>query len=256
MHNTMNDTIIRAQDAQITYDTIDAVTNATFDIHEGEFVAIAGPNGAGKTTLVKAILGLLPLSNGSISVFNTPIASFSDWHLIGYLPQYGRGNIEMSPLTVQEVIQTGAIAIDKKGSANTQYQNDIVKQLDLEPIKQKHFKDVSGGQKQRALLARALMGRPKLLILDEPTTALDPSGRNIFFSIIEELRTNNKTTVLIITHDASDVGARADTLLYVDKTIVFHGPFKTFCESSDMTNYFGQVVQHHICHQHIPHVSN
>ena len=107
---------------------------------------------------------------------------------------------------------------------------------------------LSGGQQQRALLARAMVSQPDVLILDEPTVALDPETRSRFYETIKGLNSAG-TTILLITHDSAVVGQYATKFLYLDRSVIFFGNFGEFCHSGDMAKYFGEQ-QHLICHQH------
>lgn len=109
--------------------------------------------------------------------------------------------------------------------------------------------ELSYGQQQRVMLARALIRKPELLIFDEPTTALDPETRDVFYSLTDAINRQG-TTVVLITHDTGIIGKYARNLLYLDKKIIFYGTFKDFCSSPDMTGFFGSDSQHMICHQH------
>jgi zinc transport system ATP-binding protein len=100
------------------------------------------------------------------------------------------------------------------------------------------------------LLARALVSKPEFLILDAPTTALDPETRDTFFSTLKALNQDSGVTIIIVTHDIADIGKYASKLLYLDKRVVFYGSFEDFCSSPDMASYFGEFAQHLICHRH------
>ncbi len=106
------------------------------------------------------------------------------------------------------------------------------------------------GEQQRVMLARALIRRPELLIFDEPTTALDPETRDVFYALTQKLNRQEGTTVALVTHDSGVVGQYAQHLLYLDKKVIFSGTFRDFCASADMTGFFGATSQHIICHQH------
>jgi zinc transport system ATP-binding protein len=110
--------------------------------------------------------------------------------------------------------------------------------------------ELSYGEQQRTMLARTLISQPDLLIFDEPTTALDPETREIFYSLTDEMNRTNGTTIVLITHDTSVIGKYARNLLYLDKKVIFSGTFENFCASPDMTGFFGPISQHMICHQH------
>jgi zinc transport system ATP-binding protein len=100
------------------------------------------------------------------------------------------------------------------------------------------------------MLARAIISQPDLLIFDEPTTALDPETRDIFYSITDEMNRVNGTTIVLVTHDTGVIGKYARNLLYLDKKVIFSGTFEDFCSSPDVTGFFGLDSQHIICHQH------
>jgi zinc transport system ATP-binding protein len=110
--------------------------------------------------------------------------------------------------------------------------------------------ELSYGEQQRTMLARALINQPDLLIFDEPTTALDPETRDIFYSLTEEMNRSRGTTIILVTHDTGVIGQYARNLLYLDKKIIFFGTFEDFCASPDMAGIFGLNSQHMICHQH------
>ena len=100
------------------------------------------------------------------------------------------------------------------------------------------------------MLARALISNPALLIMDEPTAALDPEIRERFYGLITELNRTNGTTVLLVTHDTGTIGQYASSMLYLDKQLLFWGSFDQFCHSPEMAAFFGEHSQHLICHRH------
>jgi zinc transport system ATP-binding protein len=122
--------------------------------------------------------------------------------------------------------------------------------MDIAPLRDKLVGALSGGQQQRVFLSRALVSDPELLILDEPSTALDPKTREQFFELAEKLNKDKGVTLIIITHDTAHIGQYASKLLYLDKRVVFYGGFADFCQSKEMERYFGPFSQHLICHQH------
>jgi len=126
----------------------------------------------------------------------------------------------------------------------------ILEQLDIYPIKHRLIGELSGGQQQRVLLARALVNAPDLLILDEPTAALDPEMRERFYSLIGDINRSRQVTVLLVTHDTGAIGKFASKMLYLDKRMLFYGNFEEFCNSADMSALFGEHSQHLMCHRH------
>jgi zinc transport system ATP-binding protein len=213
-----------------------------------------GPNGAGKTTLIKTMLRLMEFDTGSIEILGKDIHSFSDWHKIGYLPQRLSHFNPLFPATVREVVGLGLLS--QKGHPKRFRAEDEgkVKQaldgLGIANLAHRLVSELSGGQQQRVLLARALVSGPEILILDEPSTALDPQTKDNFFEIMKALNVTRRITILLITHDIGQVGKYASKLLYLDRRVIFCGSFSDFCLSSDMGSYFGDHAQHLICHQH------
>mgnify|MGYP000135596694 CR=1 FL=1 len=237
---------VRAGDA-VVLDGID------FDVQEGDYVGIAGPNGAGKTTLVKTIIGLLPKRTGTVEIFERRTGKGFKYHGIGYLPQRPQAYNPLFPATVEEVVLTGLLADKHFPKKITSKDRDklahVLELVDMALLRRRPVSQLSGGQQQRVFLARALASDPRLLILDEPSTALDPHSRQEFYGLISRLNKDMKVTILLITHDTADIGLYANKLLYLDKEIIYYGSFADFCRSEKMRDYFGGH-QHIICHQH------
>lgn len=246
--------LIRVSDITCRQGTVNALEGVNFTVMEGDYVGIVGPNGSGKSTLVKALLGLLPLAAGQITLFGAPLDDFTSWELVGYLPQ-NLGPLNPSfPATVREVVQLGLLAgkrmprrIDRRDRLQV---NATLEKLGIAGLGQRLIGELSGGQQQRVLLARALVSAPSLLILDEPTAALDPEIREQFYALISEMNRNQGTTVLLVTHDTGIIGTHASRMLYLDKKVLFWGGFDEFCHSPEMTAFFGEHSQHLICHRH------
>ena len=246
--------LIRVTDISCRQGAVNALEGVSFSVTEGDYVGIVGPNGSGKSTLVKALLGLLPLSEGRITLFDTPLDRFSNWELVGYLPQ-NLGPLNPSfPATVREVVQLGLLAgkkLPRRMHRQDRAQVDaILEKLGIAALGQRLIGELSGGQQQRVLLARALVSAPSLLILDEPTAALDPEIREQFYALVGEMNRTKGITVLLVTHDTGIIGTHASRMLYLDKKVLFWGGFDDFCHSPEMTAFFGEHSQHLICHRH------
>ncbi len=250
----MSVTIVSVKNLSARYNSIDVLRNISFDVMAGDFVGLVGPNGSGKTTAIKSILGLLKRTGGNVSLFGTNIHDFKDWHKIGFLPQKMTHFNPHFPATVSEVVASGLFSTKKFPRRIRRIDgtciHDALVMTDVAEIRDKMMGELSGGQQQRVLLARALVNQPELLILDEPTTALDPEARESFFQTITELNRTRFMTIILITHDIASIGKYASKLMYLDKQIIFYGSFEDFCRSEKMTNYFGEFTQHLICHRH------
>ncbi len=238
-----------------SYEGHEVLTRITLEVAAGDYVGIVGPNGSGKSTLIRAILGLLAPDSGRVALFGVPVASFREWRRIGYLPQSMRHFNPAVPATVEEVIRLGLLPHKRfprrvGGRSDTPAVERALEALGIGGIRHKLIGELSGGQQQRALLARAIVGRPELLILDEPTTALDPETRERFYTLLGELHRVEGTTIILVTHDTGSIGSMASRLIYVDRRIIFNGTLDDFCHSKEMTAFFGEASQHLICHRH------
>jgi len=246
--------IIETKDLSVNYGQTEALKDVSFAIEQGDFVGLAGPNGAGKTTLVKAILGLIPVLSGKIELFSITKEKFNDWGKIGYLPQKLSTINALFPATVDEIVILGLLSQKKfpKIITASDYKkvDEILRELGISNLKKRMLSELSGGQQQKVLLARALVSDPQVLIFDEPSTALDPESRESFFQLIQKLNKQKGITIILITHDTGYIGQYANRLLYIDKSLVYFGKFTDFCASEKMNSYFGKYEQHIICHQH------
>jgi zinc transport system ATP-binding protein len=237
--------LIATENLTFCYNGIEVLRDISFAVQKGDYLGIVGPNGSGKSTLIKNILGILQPARGNIYLFGEMLSSFQQWKKIGYLPQRLNALNAFFPGTVQEIVKLG---FSRKESSRNLTQ--ILKIMGIEHLASRLIGELSYGEQQRTMLARALAGSPELLIFDEPTTALDPETRENFYSLTHDLNRNHGITIILITHDIGVIGQYARNLLYLDKKIIFSGTFEDFCASPDMTGFFGPVSQHIICHQH------
>lgn len=246
--------VIYCQDLCVRYRQSLALDGISFTVDAGDYIGIVGPNGSGKTTLIKTILGLLEPESGTIEIMGNPVSAVRSWQQIGYLPQTTTIANKSFPASVVEVVATGLLGGKSFprsiSAADLRQVTAILEQLDIGHLHTEQIGNLSGGQSQRVLLARAMVARPDLLILDEPTAALDPSTREHFYETISSLNREQGTTILLITHDSGSIGKYASKMLYLDHKLIFYGSFADFCHSADMSHYFGDSSQHLMCHQH------
>ncbi|MCK9186354.1 metal ABC transporter ATP-binding protein [Candidatus Gracilibacteria bacterium] len=246
--------IVEVKNLNFNYGVAEVLKDVTFSIERGDYVGLGGHNGSGKTTLVKIILGLLSPDTGEISVLGKDLKKFKQWSKIGYLPQNVSLFNPIFPATVYEVVSLGLLSKKKFPRRITKSDEKIVdkalEELEILDLKNKLISDLSGGQQQRVFLAKALVNEPELLILDEPSNALDAKTRNKFFNLLNSLNKKKGITIILITHDIGHIGEHANKLLYLEKSIVFYGKLSEFCHSEKMEGVFGYDSQHLICHQH------
>jgi zinc transport system ATP-binding protein len=169
-------------------------------IEEGEFVAVLGANGSGKTTLVRALVGLVPLTAGTLEIFGTPIVRFREWPRLGYVPQrlaVGGG----VPATVREVVASGRVGrarrLRRLGRADQAAIDHALEDVGLPHRAKDPVATLSGGQQQRVLIARALAGEPDVLVLDEPTAGVDADSQDTLAGALGHLSRQGGSVVLV-----------------------------------------------------------
>ncbi len=246
--------IIAIDNLCFSYNANEVLSDISFTVQSGDYIGLVGPNGSGKTTLIKIILGLIKPQIGEVLLYGVNPLEFTDRFKIGYLPQKLSMMNPHFPATVKEVISIGLFSkrgFPKRLSKNDNNAiNEAMRLMDVYDIKDKLIGELSGGQQQRVFAARAIVNRPELLILDEPTAALDPEVRESFFHTLHLLNHDKNVTIILVTHDIATIGKYASKMLYLDKKIIFYGSFEDFCTSKNMTSYFGEFAQHLICHRH------
>lgn len=192
------DPAILAKNLSISYGSNKVIRSANFTIDKQDFVCIVGANGSGKSTLVRTILGLIKPDSGSIS-FGKDIKRNS----IGFLPQDVKTDLNF-PATVFEIVLSGTLGqLDTKAFYRQEDKTkaeESLKKLAILELKDAHFTSLSGGQKQKVLLARALAATSKILILDEPSNNLDHKSRKEFYDALKQLNQSG-LTIIMITHD-------------------------------------------------------
>lgn len=245
--------ILEVKNLSFSYSSQKVLQDINFKIVPSDYIALLGPNGSGKTTLIKLALGLLAGAEKEVKLFDIPLKNFCSWQKIGYLEQKTSAP-KLMPLTAFDVVRLGLLSTKKGAKIFNANDNDktlkIMHKLNCDIYKDKLFAELSGGQQQRVLLARTLINEPSFLILDEPSTALDSSSREGFFELVSHLNKEKKTTILLVTHDISQIGKYVNKFLILDKKIIFYGSKEEFCTSSEVTTYFGPYTQHIIDHLH------
>ena len=215
--------------------------NINLTIKEGEVVAILGPNGAGKTTLLKTVLGLLKPEKGDVKIFGLPPARAK--HLVGYVPQNLSPNRKM-PIKAESVVKMGLYRGILKWPTKEDLKRveETLAQVDALDFRHKIFGHLSGGQRQRILIARALVRRPKLLILDEPETGLDPSFQEGFYKLLLKIREKYGTTIITVTHDVMAVSQMVNSIACLNRTVVVHGRPHEVLSSENLKCLYGEAA--------------
>lgn len=224
--------LINVKHITVAYHDQVAVYDASFSINQGDFIGIIGENGSGKTTVLKAILGIVPLQDGTISIDQDAV--------VGYVPQYLQRQDYIFPATSKEVVLMGLLSTKKGMKRFTKKDHQRVDQLfddlGITDLKNKRVGELSGGQQQRVLLARALIHNPNIILLDEPTSALDKTIETSLLNMLEMLNKKG-VTIVVVTHDLASMGSYVDRIIYMKKQVLFNGPFKEFCSNDHFSPY-------------------
>ena len=197
-----------------SFGDIKAVNDLSFSVEEGELFAFLGVNGAGKSTTISIISGLMPEDAGSVLISGMRMCD-DVRRLIGVVHQFSTLDKAM---TVKDNLKSRAALYGIWGAEFENRLKELTEMLDLSAILNRPFGKLSGGQKRRADIARALFHRPRLLILDEPTTGLDPQTRRLIWDTVTDLRQKERITVLLTTHYMEEA-AGADSVLIINKGV-------------------------------------
>ena len=201
------------------YDSELVLDGVSFAVHPGETIAVIGPNGGGKSTLVKLLLGLMEPQQGTLRVFGQrPSAARSE---LGYVPQYSHFDARF-PMSVSETVLTGRMRplIGRYTKSDRIAAEEALERVGMGDLKRRSFAELSGGQRQRVLIARALVGDPRILLLDEPTANVDTFMSDRFLELMTRLAADR--TVFFVTHDTGYVSASADRVFCVNRTLTEH----------------------------------
>ncbi len=214
---------IHVENLTVRYGQTPGLQGVCLNVRQGEYLGVIGPNGGGKTTLLKAILGLTPITQGDIRILGQPIAQ-GRCH-VGYVPQFSALN-KRFPVTVAEVVVSGRI---RKGIAPFfRYRKEdwaiahtMMRRVGIETLSKRQASELSGGEFQKMLIARALATQPEILMLDEPTASVDVASHRYIYDLLDELRT--EMTIVLVTHDLFSIASRVDSVACLSNTLLYHG---------------------------------
>ncbi len=246
--------LIDIRNITVGYEENIILTDVSLTIHDSDFIGVIGPNGGGKTTLLKAILGLLTPVRGEV-VFHDCMTE-GNHHRIGYLPQIN--NIDRKfPISVEEVVKSGLMSrkkiIKRYDKKDLEYASTLMEQMGIFEIRDKAIGELSGGQIQRALLCRALVNQPKLLVLDEPNTYVDNRFEKELYEKLRRL--NENIAILLVSHDLGTISTYVKSIACVNHSLHFHPGNKITPELMEAYECPIQIITHGkiphtVLHQH------
>ena len=245
-HGAEETSLVELRDVTVDYGKRVALEQVSLNIWPGEFMAIVGPNGGGKTTLLRTILGMIPITSGSMRLRGQPVTH--ELERIGYVPQLEAIDWNF-PITVEEVIAMGFR--DKarwfRGLSHEQKHKlaDIMERLHLGGLGKRHIRELSGGQQQAVFIGRALLGEPELILLDEPASGLDIRSRDDVVHFLHEI--NHQGVAIVLTaHDLNWVAAHFPWTLCLNRKVIVEGrPNEVFNSEVLKETYSGDLVVMH-----------
>ncbi len=213
---------IVVSDVTLTRNGHPVLDNVSIRVEEGDFYAIIGPNGGGKTTLLKIILGVMKPDSGEVRIFGG--AAEENRALVGYVPQFRTFDFHY-PITVGEMVISGRMGhvtgIWKRYSdTDRKYAEEIIRTTGLSGLEHRQVRDLSGGEQQRAIIARALVGDPRILLLDEPTVYVDTPSATQFYELLDDLK--KKMTIVLVSHDIGVISTHVTKIACLNHSMYAH----------------------------------
>ena len=237
--------VVCFEQVSVSYGPIRALDDVSFSVECGSLSGVVGPNGGGKSSLLKAVVGLVDLDTGRVLVQGQPSSQMRKH--IGFVPQLEQVDWDF-PVTVWDVAMMGLTPkrglFRAHGRANREAAAAALSTVGLIDLRKRGIGELSGGQRRRALLARAIAASPSVLLLDEPMNGLDPTAQHRFLDIIDRLREQD-VTVIMSTHDLTCVSARASDVALVNVRLIAYGPPEEVLLESVLAEAFGhQLIVH------------
>jgi manganese/iron transport system ATP-binding protein len=238
---------ISASDVTVTYrNGHTALYDASFSVPTGSVTALVGVNGAGKSTLFKAIMGFVPMAQGDITIMGNSVKKALKNNTVSYVPQ--SEEIDWSfPILVEEVVMMGRYGhmgwLRKPKQSDYAAVDQALERVNMTEYRKRQIGELSGGQKKRVFLARALAQEAKVILLDEPFTGVDVQTEHQIIALLKSLREEGHV-MLVSTHNLGSVPEFCDRTIMVNKTVIASGPIETTYTQQNLQRVFGGVLRH------------
>jgi zinc/manganese transport system ATP-binding protein len=235
---------IRLDEVSLTLGGRTVLADVSFDIGDGDFVGVLGPNGSGKTTLMRAVLGLVPPARGRIAVLGRPATRGNP--AIGYMPQI-RGNVATLRLRAWDFVASAVdghrLGLPIPGRASRAQIERVLALVDAGDLGNRPLAEISGGERQRLLLAQALLGGPRLLLLDEPLISLDPHHEQEVVALVKRLQRELGVTVLFSAHELNPLLGAMDKVLYMGRGQAALGTVDEVITGPVLSRLYGSEIE-------------
>ncbi len=240
---------ISAQDVTVTYrNGHTALRHASFEIPTGTITALVGVNGAGKSTLFKAIMGFVPVAGGEISVLGMPVKEALRKNIVAYVPQAEEVDWTF-PVLVEDVVMMGRYGhmgfLRRASASDRQAVSDALARVGMLDYRHRQIGELSGGQRKRVFLARALAQNGQVILLDEPFTGVDVQTEDAIIDLLREMRAEGRV-MLVSTHNLGSVPEFCDRTILVKETVLAYGPTDTTFTHDNLEHAFGGVLRHFV----------
>jgi zinc transport system ATP-binding protein len=249
LHMRTDEPIVRLVDVWVWLGDTLALKGVSLDVDRGKFIGLMGPNGGGKTTLLKSIVGLIKPDRGRV-ILNSPVGK-----TVGYVPQEEYIDPDF-PVTAYDVVEMGLYgSLGLFPRIKEEHRLRVLEALDLVGMKGHASRGIgalSGGEKQRVSIARAIVGKPSLLLLDEPTTGVDADARDDFYRTLRVLRENLALTIILASHDIEVVPSQVDEVVCINQRVFVHAAPEEIRNAGDFRAAYGCELEF-ITHGKYPH---
>lgn len=225
-----------------------ALRDSSFETPTGSITALVGINGSGKSTLFKAIMGFVRLSRGSITVFGMPVRNALKKNLVAYVPQ--SEDVDWNfPVLVEDVVMMGRYGhmnfLRQPKDVDYAAVTDALQRVNMLPFRKRQIGELSGGQKKRVFLARAIAQEAKVILLDEPFTGVDVKTEDQIIALLKEIRKSG-AVMLVSTHNLGSVPEFCDRTVLIKGTVLKYGPTSEIFTEENLTKTFGGALRHQV----------
>ncbi|WP_306026364.1 manganese/iron ABC transporter ATP-binding protein [Oceaniradius stylonematis] len=240
---------LAARDITVTYrNGHTALRDASFEIPRGTITALVGVNGSGKSTLFKAIMGFVPTARGEISVLGMSVADALKRNVVAYVPQ--AEEVDWSfPVLVEDVVMMGRYGhmgfLRRPSATDRKMVDQALERVNMTAFRKRQIGELSGGQKKRVFLARALAQNGQVILLDEPFTGVDVKTEDQIIDLLRDLRAEGRV-MLVSTHNLGSVPEFCDRTVLIKGTVLAHGPTETVFTPRNLERAFGGVLRHFV----------
>jgi len=248
----LENAVVESENVGVRYSNgLQALLDATLQVYEGDFLGLIGPNGSGKTTMIGVILGLVKPTTGSVKLFGEPL-NRKNLRRVGYVPQKTMLSDTIFPSTVFETVLMGRVVrtglLHRYGRADYRKVESELEHLSIHDLRNRKIGELSGGQSQRVLLAKALASDPELLILDEPTSGVDTRSAAEFYDTLQHLNRDHGITVMLVSHDIGLISKLSNRVVCLNGGVCFQGSTYDFMNNpsvlAEVYGYNVELVKH------------